>query len=98
MQNDERTGSPLKMVPDRMADSAEARFTFRGRIACDSFSDFARHRAARLDLDLRLGACDATSATVSVRGQDALVDAFEMACSLGPYDCIVLDVERFPTA
>ena len=26
--------------------------------------------------------------------QGELVDAFEMACSLGPYECLVLDVTR----
>ncbi len=39
-------------------------------------------------------ACDAMSATLAVKGQEDLVDAFEMACSLGPYDCIILDIER----
>ena len=29
---------------------------------------------------------------------DDLVDAFDMACSLGPHDCIVLDVERAPAS
>lgn len=69
-------------------------FTFRGRISCDSFIGFARHRAARLDLALDLGDCDETAARLTVSGAEALVDMFEMACSLGPYDCIVLDVER----
>lgn len=71
-----------------------ARFIFRGRFDCESFEEFARHRAARLDLEILVGACDAGSATLSVKGQEALVDMFEMACSLGPYDCVVLDVER----
>jgi hypothetical protein len=86
MQDDDRKGNVV------------ARFTFRGRFQGDSFPAFAQHRAARLSLQLQLGACDATVATMSVTGQEALVDAFEIACSLGPYDCIVLDVERFPPA
>ncbi|HEY0123051.1 MAG TPA: hypothetical protein VGC14_15080 [Rhizobium sp.] len=60
----------------------------------DSFIEFAQHRARRLDLDIEMGSCDATSATLAVKGQEDLVDAFEMACSLGPYDCIILDIER----
>ncbi|MDE1992812.1 MAG: hypothetical protein KGI75_09935 [Rhizobiaceae bacterium] len=60
----------------------------------DSFVEFALHRAKRLDLEIELGSCDALSATLAVRGQQDLVDAFEMACSLGPYDCIILDIER----
>ncbi|MET0358774.1 MAG: hypothetical protein ABW055_05000 [Pararhizobium sp.] len=73
---------------------AAARFTFRGRMVCGSFTEFALHRARRLDIEIDVGACDAEAATFRVRGQDDLVDAFEMACSLGPEDCIVLDVER----
>jgi acylphosphatase len=69
-------------------------FTFRGEIACASFLDFARHRANRLDLDLSIGDCSESAVRVLVRGQEALVDMFEMACSLGPYDCIILDVSR----
>lgn len=80
----ERLGAPLEA----------ARFIFRGTLDCVSFEEFARHRAARLDLEIQVGACDSGSATLSVKGQEALVDMFEMACSLGPYDCIVVDVER----
>jgi hypothetical protein len=63
-------------------------------MVCDSFIEFARHRARRLDLDIEMESCDAMSATLAVKGQEDLVDAFEMACSLGPYDCIILDIER----
>ena len=71
-----------------------ARFTFSGALECDSFIEFARHRARRLDLELAIGACSTEAISVSVRGAEVLVDAFEMACSLGPYDCIVRDVAR----
>jgi hypothetical protein len=71
-----------------------ATFTFRGQMICDSFTEFALHRAGRLDLEIDLGACDTAAAVLSVRGHGDLVDAFEMACSLGPYDCIILDIER----
>ncbi|MFM2279014.1 MAG: hypothetical protein RLZZ444_1245 [Pseudomonadota bacterium] len=74
------------------------RFTFTGTIACDSFLEFARHRARRLDLDLDIGRCDNGRVELTVEGQEALVDMFEMACSLGPYDCIILDVHRTETA
>jgi hypothetical protein len=71
-----------------------ALFRFTGQLVCESFAEFALHRARRLDLEIDIGACDASSATLSVKGQDDLVDAFEMACSLGPYDCIILDIQR----
>ena len=57
----------------------EASFTFLGR---------------RLDIALTVGACSAAAIELSVAGDEVLVDAFEMACSLGPYDCIILDVVR----
>jgi len=85
----------MQQADERRVLSLEAaRFTFRGQIDCESFAEFARHRAARLDIEIMVGDCDPTAATLSVRGQEALVDMFEMACSLGPYDCVVLDVER----
>ncbi|MCL6707681.1 hypothetical protein M8R20_11775 [Pseudomonas sp. R2.Fl] len=71
-----------------------ADFTFKGSLVCDSFLGFARHRAGRLDLKLDIKRCDEKAAKMSVEGAEVLVDAFEMACSLGPYDCLVLDVER----
>lgn len=72
------------------------RFLFEGAFNCDSFLGFARHRADRLDIDLNVNvnACSQTRVSLSVSGQEALVDMFEMACSLGPTDCIVLDVIR----
>ncbi|WP_245294691.1 hypothetical protein [Rhizobium rhizosphaerae] len=76
------------------AGRAQACFTFRGRLDCDSFAAFARHRAGRLDLALSLGSCTAEAATMAVAGQPDLVDAFEMALSLGPHDCLVTGVER----
>lgn len=74
--------------------SAPVGFVFEGQFDCASFLSFARHRAGRLALELDVGACDETMVSVSVAGQEALIDMFEMACSLGPYDCIVLDVRR----
>jgi hypothetical protein len=72
------------------------RIVFTGRFEPASFADFAAHRAARLALDLAVEAAGRYRVVLSVGGQEALVDAFEMACSLGPIDCVVLDVERGP--
>ena len=74
--------------------AVEASFAFKGRLAPDSFRDFARRRAARLSLKLEEGGASAQSFACRVSGPLALVDAFEMACSLGPLDCLVLDVWR----
>ncbi|QLF71227.1 hypothetical protein FE840_001820 [Peteryoungia desertarenae] len=69
-------------------------FTFRGALPVESFTGFAVHRAARLDLSLDLGACSDDICAMTVSGPTALVDAFEMAVSLGPQDCIVLEIDR----
>lgn len=69
-------------------------FTFSGTLNPASFADCARHRAARLDLALELGELRGASARLSVTGDPDLIDMFEMAMSLGPHDCIVLDVAR----
>jgi acylphosphatase len=74
--------------------SENASFVFSGRLQTDVFLEFARHRAARLDLAIDIGAVSDEAIALTVHGPSELVDAFEMACSLGPYQCLVLDVTR----
>jgi hypothetical protein len=71
-----------------------ATIIFTGRLRPESFAEFIRHRAGRLSLDAGLGAIGPERAEVSVTGEADLIDAFEMACSLGPIDCLVLDTHR----
>jgi hypothetical protein len=71
-----------------------ASFTFKGKLRADEFIVFARHRAARLDLSIDIASASDEAVAISVCGSHDLVDAFEMACSLGPYECLVLDVVR----
>ncbi|TYC59007.1 hypothetical protein FMN50_08685 [Rhodobacterales bacterium] len=44
-------------------------------------------------MPLAILSSDETAISLAVEGQVDLVDAFEMACSLGPHDCIVLEAE-----
>jgi len=74
--------------------SENASFVFSGRLRTDVFVEFARQRAARLDLAIDIGSASDEAVTLTVRGASDLVDAFEMACSLGPYQCLILDVTR----
>jgi acylphosphatase len=67
---------------------------FLGRFRPASFTAFVRDRAARLALDATIEELGPQRITLVVAGQPGLVDAFEMACSLGPLDCLVLDVAR----
>ncbi|BCH61186.1 hypothetical protein RvVAR0630_38100 [Agrobacterium vitis] len=74
--------------------SLTVNLVFEGDFNCHSFLNFARHRAGRLDIGIDVEACSESRVAVCVIGQEALVDMFEMACSLGPTDCIVRDVRR----
>ena len=71
-----------------------ATIVFTGRFRPDSFREFAEHRARLLDLWSAWTETGPERIVVEVAGQSDFVDAFEMACSLGPIDCLVLDVER----
>ncbi|WP_189341510.1 hypothetical protein [Mesorhizobium sp. M2A.F.Ca.ET.042.01.1.1] len=71
-----------------------ARLSFIGRLVPPSFAEFCDRRAEKLDLKMAIRSVAADRFTVEVSGQPDLVDAFEMACSLGPLDCLVLDYER----
>lgn len=71
---------------------------FRGDLVVRSFAEFARHRAARLALSIAPLAETATRARYAVTGPADLIDAFEMALSLGPADSLVIDVLRLSNA
>jgi hypothetical protein len=71
-------------------------FVFTGRFVPESFAAFVRHRVARLALAADPPEVGPARVRVTVAGQPDLVDAFEMACSLGPIDCLVEDVIRGP--
>jgi hypothetical protein len=83
-----------RLKPKRAPMSESAKFVFSGRLRTDVFVEFARHRAARLELAIDIGDISDEAIALTVHGASDLVDAFEMACSLGPYECLVLDVTR----
>lgn len=67
---------------------------FLGAFEPESFAEFMHHRAARLSIRAEPRRLDPTRVEVEVEGEEALVDMFEMACSLGPLDCLVRDCMR----
>lgn len=77
-----------------MALSEGAQITFVGCFAPHSFEEFVAHRGRKLALEWRILHSDRERVSVALRGQPAFLDAFEMACSLGPADCLVRDVVR----
>ena len=76
------------------APTETVRLSFVGRLVPPSFAEFCDRRAERLDLEMSVRSVASDRFTVEVSGQPDLVDAFEMACSLGPLDCLVLDCDR----
>ena len=71
-----------------------ATIVFVGRLRPQSFEQFVRHRAGRLSLEADLAKLGPDGAEVRVTGEPDLIDAFEMACSLGPIDCLIFDTSR----
>lgn len=69
-------------------------FVFLGQFKPESFTEFMHHRATRLSLRADFGTVSVNRIEVGVEGADDLIDMFEMACSLGPIDCLVLDIYR----
>lgn len=76
----------------------EATIVFSGTLDPEAFAAFAEHRAQRLAIDARVSGMSPDAVTIVVGGAPDLVDAFEMACSLGPVTCIVRDVTRLTDA
>jgi hypothetical protein len=78
----------------RHAMKLAATMVFLGQFVPESFTEFMRHRAARLSVEAEFGRISRDRIEVAVQGDEDLVDMFEMACSLGPIDCLVLDIYR----
>lgn len=67
---------------------------FLGRFRPESFIEFVHHRAERLALRAGAKRVSDERIEIAVSGEADLVDAFELACTLGPIDCLVLDNRR----
>lgn len=76
--------------------ATELRLT--GALGAPGFPDWICHRARLLDLAGWVAQKDETELTIVVVGPEPLIDAMEMACSLGPVDVLVERVEVFPVA
>ncbi len=67
---------------------------FVGCLPQDSLLEFVAHRAAYLSVGYKMLTQSDRRAVVQVWGPSSLVDAFEMAVSLGPASCLIRDVRR----
>ncbi len=89
---DTRPATPDGAIPAVLTQTVT--FSFSGDLPPASFAEFAHHRARRLSLALHWLDQTASLARLRITGQPDLVDAFEMALSLGPQDCLVREVTR----
>ncbi|MDA0186068.1 MAG: acylphosphatase [Roseovarius sp.] len=64
-----------------------------GMFEPDSFVGWICHRAQLLDLTGSVRAQGTTDMFIHVQGPQPLIDAMEMACSLGPIDANVQRIE-----
>lgn len=74
-----------------MRQATELRLT--GDLAADSFLEWICHRARLLDLNGWVRRPAAGRVEIVISGPAALVDAMEMACSLGPAEVLVNRIE-----
>ena len=72
------------------------RFLVEGRLTFGSYSAFVLDRAAWLDISGWVSARPGGSIEIVAAGPEALVGAFEMACTLGPLDALVDRIETTP--
>lgn len=68
-------------------------FQLSGQLASRGFADWVCHRARLLDLNGWVKPDGPEAMTIVVTGPEPLVDAMEMACSLGPMDVWVERIE-----
>ena len=79
-----------------MQDLISRHFLIRGRLSGETFPEWVRHRAAVLDLKGWMKMPSGSSAEISVTGERILVEAFEVACSLGPGESLIDSIDTRP--
>ncbi len=67
-----------------------------GQVASETFADWICHRARLLDLTGWVTIVDEAEIVAHVTGDAVLVDAMEVACSLGPADVFVDRIDCRP--
>lgn len=64
-------------------------FTMIGDFEEVNFQKWIQHRADILDVDLEVKSASSSLMEISASGHPILIDAFEIACSLGPLESTV---------
>jgi acylphosphatase len=71
-------------------------FCIKGQVGAAGFPTWISRHLGRLGLEGRVLAQSCTSVRVIVAGPAELLDAMALACSLGPQDVWVDEIERLP--
>ena len=72
-------------------------FFLTGQLSAASFPDWICHRARLLNLTGWVSWSKTGAVRIVVCGPDSLIDAMEMACSLGPADVLVERIDALET-
>ena len=70
------------------------KLTLKGRLASDSVLEWVAHRATLLDLAGWARRENSSMVTIVLVGPQALIDAMEVACILGPGDALVESIGK----
>lgn len=79
-----------------VASAIATQLLFRGRNLGAGYLDFVADRARRFSLDGYAQIEEDETVHVVLRGPEALIDMLEVACMLGPVDCLVERVDARP--
>lgn len=82
-----------------MSDILTMTFSINGEFPDTSMIDWVAHRAGILNLSGQIHFQNTTCINLTVSGEKVLVDAFEVACSLGPVNAMVhsITMQETPT-
>ena len=64
-----------------------------GQFQEESFQNWVMHRAKILDLDVKIKTANSSLVELSASGHPILVEALEIACSLGPLESTVESIQ-----
>lgn len=75
-----------------MQPSIKQYMTLTGRFEPKALQNWMAHRALILDIDVQFISTSGTSIELEAKGHPILVEAFELACSLGPCDALINNI------
>lgn len=70
--------------------------SLEGRFSAGTFPEWICHRAGLLDLSGWVKVQGPHQIDILIQGNETLVDAMELACSLGPSDILVDQIRQIP--